>query len=74
MKIILNINIIYHFENIYTSKTERKNGKRKKKKISVIKTNLGDRAFFLIPLHYMMSADSQWAPFYLENSLGVIVG
>ena len=74
MKIILNINIIYHFENIYTSKTERKNGKRKKQKIIVINTNLGDREIFLIPVRYRMSADSQWAPSYLENSLGFIAG
>ena len=74
MKINININIIYHFENIYTLKTERKNGKRKKKKISIIKTNLGDRAIFLIPVRYRMSADSQWVPSYLENSLGFIAG
>ena len=74
MKIILNINIIYHFQNLHKLKSERKNGKRKKKKIIVIKTNLGDREIFLIPVRYRMSADSQWAPSYLENSLGFIAG
>ena len=74
MKINININIIYHFENIYISKKEAKNGKRKKWKIIVIKTNLGDREIFLIPVRYRMSADSQWAPSYLENSLGFIAG
>jgi len=55
MKINLNINIFFYFENIYTLKTERKNGKRKKKKIIIIETNLSDRAIFLIPVRYMMS-------------------
>ena len=74
MKINININIIYHFQNIYISKTEAKNGKRKKKKIIVIKTNLGDLEIFLIPVRYMMSADSQWVTSYHENSIDFIAG